>query len=60
MTTYLVDPADYIGTHRYTATSVMDECRCHPDCNARLFEDRNPAGEVHGYEYEPKHAEVAS
>jgi hypothetical protein len=56
---YKLDPADYVGTHRYTAVSVMDVCRCHPDCNARVFSHQNPAGDVHGDEYQPRHAAVS-
>ena len=59
-TVFIENPANYIGRHRFQV--VGDEylvCPCHPDCWALVAADENPAGDVHGDGYEPRHAGVA-
>lgn len=54
MTAYVEDPADYIGTHRYSATPVTELCG-KDGCLAFVSSDESHRDGVHGDEYNGRH-----
>jgi hypothetical protein len=51
MTSFIADPKDYIGTHRYSAAPVFEVCDCHEVCQALI-----PADVAPDNGHEPRHA----
>ena len=51
---FIEDPADYVGSHRYTAMPVFERCKCEPNCIALIGSDQNPR--PFWWEYGERHA----
>jgi hypothetical protein len=52
VTSFIADPKDYIGTHRYSAAPVFEVCDCHEVCGAVFRVDDVAPDNGH----EPQHA----
>jgi hypothetical protein len=64
MTAFITDPADYLGEsvtirHGYRGEREVSVCG-RDGCASLVWSDETHRGDVHGDEYQPRHAAVTS